>query len=290
MPSPAGTERMAVLGSSTGFGFMVGFDHVWSVQAARAITAKCGRPVDVQSIVEVSKTGSHLGFGSLNDMARRLPEAIALHPTLVALPITPFDLADMPAGGFNPQQKPQTELELRRIGLMERARYLVSESRVMTVTQHFLYRDTKTYVWTYLHYGDRAAFLRPPMSPEWQARLVYLDAAVDYIAAQLKPTGTPLLVVLAPTEAQAYIIADKMEIPGVDAEAFGGAVAEIARRHGAIFADGAAAFQGVHDAQDDFYRVDGHFNAEGHELLGNVVAKAVLSAQPAGYCDKEASR
>jgi hypothetical protein len=106
----------------------------------------------------------------------------------------------------------------------------------------------------------------------------------------MKPTGTPLFVVLAPTQAQAYIIADNLSIPGVDAEAFGRAVGEIAQRHGASYVDGAAAFEGVKDAPNDFYQVDGHFDAAGHEVLARVVAKAWLTAQPAGYCAREAAR
>jgi lysophospholipase L1-like esterase len=145
-------------------------------------------------------------------------------------------------------------------------------------------------VWNYLHYGDNAAFLHPGMNPRWQERIAYLDAAVDYISDQLKPTGARLVVAYAPAEVEGYLIADKMQIPNVDGEALARTVGAIAERHGAIFADGASAFQGIKGVQDYFYRADGHLNGAGHEVFGDAVAGAVISAKSSGYCAREAAR
>ena len=292
-PPPAGTERIAVLGTSTSFGFLVPFEHTWFVRTAHDLAEECGRPVDVQSLVQINRTPEHLDFGDFNIIARRLPEAIALKPQLVVLVVTPYDLTEMPDGGFNPVIDPETvkpTVQPARAGIIEFAKSLKQVSRTVSVAQHFIYRDTNLYVWTYLHYGDKAAFLHAQMTPRWQERIAYLDAAVDYISAQLKPTGTPLVVAYAPAEVEGYLIADKIQIPDVDGESLARTVGAIAGRHGAIFADGASAFQGVHDVQNYFYRADGHLNGAGHEVFGDAVAGALISAKSFGYCDRQAAR
>ncbi len=292
-PLPVGAERIAVLGTSTSFGFQVPFKHVWFVRAANEIAARCGRPIDVQSLVQINRTPEHLDFGDFNVIGRRVPEAIALKPKFVVFVVTPFDLAEMPDGGFKPEIDPETvkpTVQPARPGIFELAKSVKQVSWAVSVAEHFIYRDTRLYVWTYLQYGDRAGFLHPGMTPRWQARIAYLDAAVSYISAQLKQAGTPLVVAYAPSEVEAYLIADKIEIPDVDGMLLSRAVGAIAERHGAIFADGASAFQGVRDVQNYFYLADGHLNGAGHEVLGNAVAGAVMSAKSFGYCDREAAR
>ncbi len=292
-PPPPGTDRIAVLGTSTSFGFLVPFEHTWFVRTAQDITADCGRPVDVQSLVQINRTPDHLDFGDFNIIARRVPEAIALKPRLVVLVVTPYDLSEMPDGGFNPVVDPETvkpTVQPRRSGIIELAKSLKQVSRTVSVAEHFIYRDPNFYVWTYLHYGDKAAFLHPGMTPRWQERVAYLDNAVDYISAKLKPIGVPLVVAYAPAEVEGYLIADKMQIPDVDGEALARSVGLIAQRHGAIFADGASAFLGVRDVEDYFYRADGHLNGAGHEVFGDAVARAVVSSKSLGYCDREAAR
>ena len=273
----AGTARLAVLGSSTSWGYLVPFDDVWSMQAAREITAKCGRPIDVQSLG---------GFGDLSLIAARTPEALALHPQLVALVVAPFDLFKLPDGGFNPAHAliPRPDPPTVHPGLMEWAKNFMTDSRAVEIAQHYIFGNPETYVATYLHYGDRAAFLRPPMSEAWQERLDVLDEAVGYITARLAPTGTPLLLVYAPPLVQADLLADVKPAPGVDPEAIDRAIAQIAKRHGALFADGGDGFRSVRNASNYFYRAEGHLNSAGQTLLGRTAANVILADAPSGFC------
>jgi hypothetical protein len=120
--------------------------------------------------------------------------------------------------------------------------------------------------------------------------VAYLDNAVSYIATRLQSAGIPLVVAYAPSQVEAYMIADNIKVPDTDGEAMVRTVRAIASRHGAIFADGASAFEGVRDVQDDFYRADGHLNSAGNKIFGDAVAGAIMSAKSIGYCQREAMR
>lgn len=286
---PIEARRIAVIGSSTSFGYLVPFDHIWSVEAGQIITRQCGHPIDVQSLIGIKPDRS--GFvGNLNDIATRmLPQAVALHPQVIALVIAPFDLFEMPDGGFDPiafQQHVSDQPPIPpRVGLMDYGKALVANSRAVKVLQHFMFRDAASYVNTYLRYGDHAAFMRPPLSADWQARLNYLDGAVRYISTQLNSTGISMLLIYAPQQAQADIIADNMQIAGVDAEALDHAIGSIAQKYNVLFTDGALAFSGK-NAPEYFYRADGHLNEAGHALLGNAVATTLISAHLPNFCQK----
>ena len=282
-PPAPGTARLVVVGSSTSWGYLVPLDEVWSVQAAQLIQARCGSPIDVQGLG---------GFGNLNQAAARLPEVVALHPQLVALVIAPFDLLNMPAGGFDPDPQAHAIVPMSKPadhGAVQRLRALAAGSRAILIAQEFAYLDPSKYTSTYLNYADQADFLRPPFTPAWAARLAYLEAAVAHMAARLRPSATPFLLVYAPQQAQADMIAGSAAPPGVDPRAMNHAIAAIAARHGVLFADGADAFAGVQAAPTYFYRADGHLNGKGHSLLAQAAASAVLAAHPPGLCSGRAS-
>jgi hypothetical protein len=278
---PSGAARMAVLGSSMSWGFLVPFDHVWSVVAAREVRARCGRTLDVQSLG---------GYGGLDAAVARLPEALTLDPQVVALVVTPLDLSEKIAAARAAPEKGKGGHD--RGGAWSRKllmiQGLLSMSRTKAVVQDYMYRDPNAFVSGYLKNGDIAGYLRMPLSSQWVWRLGYLDRAVGTIADELKAKGVPLLLVYAPSEAQADIIAGDMKLPGIDAQALDRQVAVIAARHGAIFVDGAQAFHGVGNAPDYFYRADGHPNAEGQSLVGRAAARALITTPASGLCGESA--
>ncbi|MDR3507353.1 MAG: hypothetical protein P4L64_05590 [Caulobacteraceae bacterium] len=277
LPPPRGASRLAVLGSSTSWGYLIPFEDVWSVRTAKAMSAQCGGPIDVQSLG---------GFNNIDQAAARLPEALALKPQMVAWVVAPFDLLKMPEGGFDPVRalQPPPPSPPYHPGLMDRAKSLMTESRAATIAQHYIYGNAQAYAATYLHYGDRADFLRAPLSKDWQARLAVVDAAVAYLTDGLKPSGAKLLLVYAPQQAQADLIAAGTAPKGVDPEILDRALADIAARHGALFVDGGRAFKGVKNAPDYFYRADGHLNGAGQGLLAQAAVQTLLATPQNGLC------
>jgi hypothetical protein len=278
-PAPGG--RIAVVGSSTSWGYMMKLDDVWSVLAARRVGAVCGVAPDIQSVG---------GFGDLNDAARSLPDVLKLNPQLVVLAITPFDLLKMPEGGFDPVHAPPSSENgpqpagLQEKGLIKLAKLLAANLRVVGVAQHYQYLNPTTYVSTYLHNGDKADFLRPPFSPNWRGRIAYLDAAVGYITGRLDQSHIPFLILFVPLQAQADIVGAGLHYPGVDATALDRAIGGIATRHGALYIDGGQLFQGRKDASAYFYPVNTHINERGERLMGAAFAKTLLDRHLPGLC------
>lgn len=277
-PESDDRDRIVVMGSSTSWAYLVPFDKGWSVTAAKTLAAQCGHPVDIQSLS---------GFNNLNMSAQRIGEALALKPKLVALVVAPFDLLEAPVGGFNPAPQPPAAAPVEppaEPNLLGRAKAVISGSRAATVAQHYLFQNADVYVAAYMRYGDKADFMRTPLTPAWQARLKYLDDGIGYLADRLKPQGVSFMVVYAPQQAQAALVAEHTRLAGVDATQIDREIAAIATKHGAIFADGSSGFSGVAAPASYFYNTDGHLNSSGQQLLGRVAAQALLAAKPATLC------
>jgi hypothetical protein len=277
-PLPPGRTRIASIGTSTAWGFHIPFERSWIVVAADIVARRCGGPPpDVQSFG---------GLGTFNDVAKRLPEALALKPQLATFTISAFDIAQMPSGGFDPDPvwvKGQATLQAPS-GIMDRAKWLLREARITTVIQAAMFRDPDRFVSTYLRYGDKADFVRPPFTPLWRARLAYTDAAIGHIAARLRANDIPLVIVFVPQQLQADIVGAGLRLPGIDPTAIDEAVRAMAERNGARFIDGTAIFRGKADAPDYFYRVDGHLNVDGNVLLGGLVGRTLAATSSAALC------
>jgi hypothetical protein len=124
--------------------------------------------------------------------------------------------------------------------------------------------------------GDKADYLRFPLSSRWRERLIQLDHAVRAISKEAAAASAPLYLVGAPTEAQAELLEQTSERPtGVDPNLFAREVASIATRNNATFVDAITPFSRIKEVQNYFYRSEGHLNSLGHEVLATAMINAV---------------
>jgi hypothetical protein len=262
-PPPDGTLRLAVLGSSMSWGLNVPTEQTWYIRSADMLSRLCGRRIDVQNLS---------GVFNLTQIAARVPEALALKPSAAVMIVTPFDLEGIPPEPFVPgvadpvRPAPQG---LRKVQVA------ITSARAVVAAQHLIFRQPDTYIPLYLHYGDKADFLRPPFKPAWRQRLAYTDQALGYMADQFHGAGIPFVLVFVPQEAQADIVAAKQQIPGVDPFAFGVAMGAIARKHGIVYHDLTPRFSTVADAPDLYLNVDAHMNGRGNALEAEGVEQAL---------------
>ncbi len=286
--APAGGAlRLAAVGSSIGYTYLVPWKDSWQGVTSASLERVCHRPVDYQNFA---------GLYNMNEAAMRAPEAAATHPQAAVMFVDATDLFQSPPADFDlrlaahkdeitplPGQAPGWE------GVKDNLQFkrLKADSRAALVAEHFLFNSGRTYLDLYLRNGDKADFLRPPLTPAWQGRLAVLDKDLGYTVDQLHAQNVPLLVVYVPQEAQAEVISG-LGAPGIDPYALNRAIEAIVRRHGASFLDASPKFQGVRDAASYYYPVDGHLSAKGNALLADVVQQGLVAGpRPlVAGCDK----
>jgi hypothetical protein len=268
-PKPAGTIRIALLGSSISQGLEIPFDQTFGERAARQISRATGRRVEVQN----------LGIANLPPFycGRKLDRAMALHPDLVVYAMSAFDLYQAmdleEAKKLNDPRKAAPAFRLRN---------LASMSRAMLMASHFRFSDPAVYLNTYLQYGSQADFLRVPFTPAWRKRLADFAVVADDMAARLKREGIPFLIMAVPSRAQAALLHTTPQPPHTDPLAFGRAVQAIAEEAGAGYIDGLSEFQNQPGSERLFYIADGHIDPDGHALLARAMARKCLDRMVLG--------
>ena len=241
----------------------------FAAEASAALTKQCGRLVDFQNLgTEPS---------DVDRIDERMPEALALHPSVIVMTIGPFDLIhlkDPPLVAGKPAPAPHLNLRV--------AVNLLRSSRLFLLMQYYLYRDPAFQVRAFLLNGDPADYVRKPLSPLWQQRVADLGDLLGRITA--KAGSVPVLLVFIPERAQVALAGPVADPPGIDPFILGSALEKVAADHGVRFFDSTAAFAAAPDFQSLFYLTDGHPREGGHAALAGVVDQALLSEPAFARC------
>jgi len=275
-PKPAGTVRIALLGSSTSEGFFVAYDQAYATRVAADLTQEFGRPVEVQNL-SVQECYPICEF-------HRLHEALALKPDLLLLGVSPFDIEHLDPSELPNRYKPMPVTHTsssanKTVGPLERLVKLGKESTTRIVFEHLLFQDTPTYLRIYLHHGDPADYLRPPFSPAWESRLNAFEVLLSEISEESRAANVPFVLIEIPTMAQASLASTQNLPAGIDPYAINRRLSEICSRHGIQFISGLDGFQGI-SAPSRFFTVeDGHLNAAGHAMIGRAVVEQLTKEQ-----------
>jgi hypothetical protein len=129
--------------------------------------------------------------------------------------------------------------------------------------------------------GERAAYLRIPLSPIWEKRMQAYDLLLDEMARKARDANLPIALIEVPSMAQVSLVTMSNAPPGLNPHAFNERLRQIAERHGIQFIDGLDAFQHGPAANQLFYVVDGHLNGAGSALVGNTLAGQLIKGQRA---------
>jgi hypothetical protein len=266
---PAGGIRVALMGASTAQGLKVRYADTFAARLTEALSRACRRPVEFQNM-------GVPGAGLL-DVYRRLDEALAMHPDLVMLAMTPYEMKaeippselarrDQPAArGPEPAAPPPDK------SLVARLSDLAFNSRILVVAQHYLFQDRETFAKLFLLHGEDAGYLRVPYSPGWEQRLRDFDVLIGDMARRTAAAGVKLMVVLGPQRIQASLLDPAVRPAGVDPFEIGRRLARIAEKHGVLFEDTLEGFASAPDPDAMFYAVDGHMDANGHAVFARAV-------------------
>ncbi len=266
---PAGGSRIVVVGSSTARGALVNYADSFAARASAALSKQCGRPVDFQNLGTEPTDVDRIDL--------RMPEALALHPTAIAMIVGPFDLIhlkDPPPTAHQVTAAPRFNLQAA-VGLLR-------ESRLFLLMQYYLYRDPAFQVRAFLLNKDPADYVRAPLSLAWQQRVADLGNLLGRMTEQTK--STPLLLFYIPERAQVGLVHAVADPPGIDPFVLGRAVRQEAARHGVKVFDTTKAFADAPDFGSLFYLTDGHPQAGGHAALADAVDQAFLTEPAFAGC------
>jgi hypothetical protein len=285
-PKAPGTIRLALLGASMTMGKNVPLEETWGERTARAVAEATQQKVEVEN----------LGWELLTPLHcyRQLPKVIEMRPDLVVYAVNPFDLSR----GIDRQQLahrndpvpfplPATPVAERKgPGVQDIVKYIqnsLSDSRAVTMAQHFLFSNPETFLRVYLADGDRADFVRQPFTPAWQSRFADFNLIVTEMAARLRRAGIPFVVVILPARAQVALVepGHSPASNNVDPWAFERAIEKVCKNADVPCVSTLKAFSRWPNADKLFYIVDTHITSDGNGIIAEELTRRVLdSSQP----------
>ncbi len=264
--APAGSRRIALIGTSLSEGYMIEYSKTIAARLSVDLTAMCGLPVEVQN----------LGAHGATDRALLLwmDEALRLRPDAVVLVLAPFDL-ETELGEASAPLAGQAVVDSG--GLLHRLSLQLRNSRALLVAQHFLFLNPSIYLPLYLRYGDKADFLRPPFSSNWAERLRLFEAMITEMAERTHKAGVALMFGFVPHQAQLAFLMGQPTPAGIDPTAFSKALGAIAARHGVAFADTSVALRTEPAPEQLYHQVDTHLSGEGQAMAGDYLAQRLAA-------------
>ncbi len=263
-PRQPGVLRVDLMGSSVAQGYLVPYQGTVGANLQASLTQQCHGPVQVENMAMIGYQGDVI--------VSQMGEAQALRPDAIVFLVTPWDFDNgdkLPTAATSPVAQPE---------LLRRIKMFVSASRAVLVAQHFMFTDNQRYGSLYLTYGDRADFIRAPLSSAWRQRLARLDELLGQMQAKARKTGTPIVLTYVPSRVQAVYLSAKDHPPEVDPYVFGRAVGELAAAHGMAYADMSGTLAQVADAGSLYYPQDGHIAAVGQVIVGHAIADRILAS------------
>ena len=280
-PKAAGTRRVAILGSSFAEGTSVPYENSFSALGEAQLTQLCHGPVEFQNLGVYELP--------LRKVLARVGPALKLQPDAAILTIAPLDLEklNLPDEDDNDSGLKQVSaaagVSMPQADLLGRVKEMVKGSRAITVAEHFMFENPDIQIPMYLHYADKADFLRSPFSPAWQQRLSVADTLIGELAARFHAAGVPLLVLVIPQRAQAELTTMKTRPSGIDPLALQRMLSAIAQKHGVGYIDVSSEFKKDAHPANLYYPVDNHLNEDGSQAVARSIVASLLSSGIAAF-------
>lgn len=266
-PKPAGAIRFAVVGSSTGAGYVTPYSETMAARTAAALKQACHKPVEFQNLGLAGEKSVRL--------VARTREALALGPDALLVVISPFDFEAAPeAAGAQAGAAVGNRQILRRIKMN------VQQSRLLYMGSYAVLRDDASYLPVYLGSGENPAFMRSPLNARWQGKLRDFEASIASVGQLAQAAHAPAWLVFVPQRAQAALIASNQALPdGIVPHQLPDLLNGIATRHGLGFVDSTREIPKRIASAKLFYAVNGHINGQGHAMVSRAILRSLAGPE-----------
>jgi hypothetical protein len=272
-PKRPGTIRIAVLGSSYSFGYMVPYEQIFTTRAAHELTRQCGHTVEFMNLGVESY--------SMVQTYRRSDEALALKPDLLLLAITGGETAPVSPAALAHRNDPQYSLasgsaQVKSSWFHEHIAFPLKSSRALVVLQHYVYANPDRFLKLFLLQGGKADYVRTRPSATIRAGLDQFDVILAEMAAKARRAGVPFVIMVGPAATQVALL-NSAHRPGTDPEEYPRLIAGEAAKYGIPVIDALPKMKVQFNPMELFYAANGHMNAEGQQLLADALDEALLS-------------
>ncbi len=273
-PKRPGTIRIALIGSSVAQGWSTPYEQTFAARASAELTSRCRRPVEIQNLGRENC--------SVACMFHRVDEALSLDPDVLLVAISPFDIETTSQVDVDNRYKPMStgptlaEVQQKQLPI-KRLEKLITGSRTVVAAEHFIFQDPSTYLRMYLAYGDKADFLRSPLSAAWERRLQNVDLLLHEMAIKAAAAHVRMVVVEVPNLPQVSALNLASPPSGIDPYLLNERLSAIASSPGLQFVDVLNTFKKTPHSNTFFYLTAGHLNGKGYSLVSTPLVKALTT-------------
>lgn len=271
-PKPRGVFRIVTIGSSVVMGLYVRREDTFAARLPAELSRATGREVQVYN--------EGLEWHTPRNIDVQFDQVLAQQPDLILWGITPWDIENVSLAV--PTGRPWQRIKFAiRAAVLDRSlvgfRNLADDRTVAyTVLQHYLLLSPSEYVKQYLRQGAAADFLRDPAPRRWDANLERFERYFSDIESNAAAAHIPIAVTVFPQRVQLAMIDAGTWPKGYDPYVFGREIKCIVERHSGRYIDILHDFRNEREPEMDYYPVDGHPNAHGHEVLAHVMTQELV--------------
>jgi lysophospholipase L1-like esterase len=262
-------RRVLLLGDSFTFGQGVSYEMTWGA-IAEGLLQQRGVPLHlINAGVQGMDTRSELLL--LRELAPRYrPEAVVVGFLINDLYTNvPLDTASKPATGSAEWSHVRDEVFVRA-GAAQTFHLLQLARRIVTSSDAI-------YARLYLAAPGRGEFLRLPLSARPRRQLAVTEQLLKQLAAECRALNVPLVVLSIPQQFQVLQQLTQGERAGdIDVAFYDRYFAELGRRVGFTWVPTLDSLVEAEASARLYYRLDGHLSADGHAVVGKVLADALM--------------
>jgi len=159
-----------------------------------------------------------------------------------------------------------------RLNLFYKIKKIITGTYTGHLITHGLLRIDSIYYTAYLAKSDKGSYLDRKYSEIWNSKLIDAGTILNRINERAKSVDAKFMVVAIPQRIQALLVSGKYEVKDKNAHELVKKLRKITSESGFPITDFLDDLDGVSNATEYYYVVDGHLTPEGHALLGQHVA------------------
>jgi hypothetical protein len=120
-------------------------------------------------------------------------------------------------------------------------------------------------------------YLRAELSETWTGFLNQFEKDAGDVEGQARTASVPLVAVLVPGRSQAAMISSGSWSAGLNPYKLGDELRSIIVGHGEVYVDILADYRTLPNAEQMYFPVDGHLNANGNSVVALLLSKELSS-------------